>query len=205
MVDEQIRSRGVKDERVLQAMEVVPRERFVRPQDAAQAFSDRALPIGDGQTISQPFMVAGMTAALKLEPHHRVLEIGTGSGYQTAVLAELAEHVYTVERIAALSDKAKDLLASIGVNNVTYHVTDGTMGWPKHAPFDRILVTAGAPTVPQSLVEQLAEQGRLVIPVGDRKQLILTIVDKHADAIREHPTFACRFVKLIGEQGWSQA
>jgi len=203
MVDDQIRARGIKDARVLEAMERVPREKFVPADQVAYAFADRALSVGLGQTISQPFMVAAMTAALQLKPHHRVLEVGTGSGYQTALLAQLAALVFTIERLEPLLNAARERLASLGIVNVHYRVGDGSLGWPEAAPFDRIIVTAGAPEVPPSLVEQLAEAGRLVIPVGRQDEQTLTVVERSAGRARETPGLACRFVKLIGRQGWS--
>ena len=204
MVDEQIRSRGITDERVLAAMEHVPREKFVPPDQATQAFSDQALAIAFGQTISQPFVVAAMTAALRLEPHHRVLEIGTGSGYQTAILAFLAAQIYTIERLEPLSNAARELLTSLGIHNVFYHVGDGSLGWRQFAPFDRIIVTAAAPEVPKSLVDQLIDGGQLVIPVGGPTEQTLTIIERAGTTTREKPSFPCRFVKLIGQEAWAE-
>jgi len=203
MVDEQIRRRGITDPRVLRVMELTPRERFVLPQAADQAFADQALPIECRQTISQPYMVAAMTTLLKLQPHHRVLEIGTGSGYQTAVLAQLCRTVYTIERLPLLTEMAHATLHELGIHNVVYRVGDGTLGWPEEAPFDRIIVTAGAPAEPPpALLEQLAESGRMVIPVGSESDQILTVIDRAHGRFHEHPQFPCRFVKLIGQQGW---
>jgi protein-L-isoaspartate(D-aspartate) O-methyltransferase len=203
MVDEQIRRRGIGDPRVLRVMELTPRERFVAPQASGQAFADQALPIECRQTISQPYMVAAMTTLLRVQPHHRVLEIGTGSGYQTAVLAQLCQTVYTVERLPLLTETAHATLHELGIHNVVYRVGDGTLGWPEEAPFDRIIVTAGAPPeIPPALLEQLAEGGRLVIPVGGETDQILTAVDRVQGRFHEHPQFPCRFVKLIGRQGW---
>ncbi len=202
MVENQIRSRGIHDERVLLAMEEIPRERFVPAESGSEAFSDRALPIDCRQTISQPFMVAAMTQCLHLDSSLRVLEIGTGSGYQTAILARLAGRVYTIERIAPLLESARERLAALGVFNVQYRLGDGTAGWPEEAPFDCILVTAGAPDIPPPLVDQLAEGGRLVIPVGNESDQTLTIADKQAGRVIEHPQFGCRFVKLLGREGW---
>jgi protein-L-isoaspartate(D-aspartate) O-methyltransferase len=186
-------------------MERVPRERFVQSKEAGDAFSDRALPIDCGQTISQPYMVASMTEHLRVESRHRVLEIGTGSGYQAAILARLASHVYTVERLAPLQAAARDLLTALGVDNVSYHVGDGSLGWPAHAPYDRIMVTAGAPDVPRALVEQLVDGGLLVIPVGPEGEQTLTVVERVGSRTRERPQYACRFVKLVGQQAWPQA
>ena len=204
MVERQIRARGVKDPRVLEAMERVQRERFVPAEQVGLAFTDKALAIACGQTISQPFMVAAMTAKLAVAPHHRVLEIGTGSGYQTAILARLAHHVYTVERIGPLQRAARALLESLGVTNVSYRVGDGSVGWPEHAPYDRIIVTAGAPEIPPSLVDSLTRTGRLVIPVGAHEEQTLTVIDRTDTGTRERPSFACRFVKLLGREAWSE-
>jgi len=204
MVQTQIRARGITDPRVLEAMETVPRERFVLPEDAADAFTDRALSIACGQTISQPYMVASMTDALHAQPHHRVLEIGTGSGYQAAILARLAAHVYTIERLAPLQEDAERLLKVLGYTNISYRVGDGSLGWPEEAPFDGIIVTAGAPRIPQALIDQLADGGRLVIPVGDTIEQTLTIVERTGDRTREMPQYPCRFVRLLGQQGWSE-
>ncbi len=204
MIEKQIRARGIRDERILDALRQVPRERFCLPEDQAAAFDDRAMAIGCGQTISQPFIVAAMTAALQLRPEHRVLEIGTGSGYQTAVLAKLCTRVYTIERMEALSATAAELLASLGLENIRYRVGDGTLGWPEEGPFDRIMVTAGAPEIPGALVSQLKEDGRMVIPVGASDEQTLTVLDRRGGRLHEIPQFACRFVKLIGEEGWRE-
>lgn len=204
MIDEQIRGRGIDDPRVLAAMEEVPRELFVSPDKRDAAFSDAALPIACGQTISQPYIVAYMTACLEVEPHHRVLEVGTGSGYQTAVLARLAGEVYTIERVGPLLSAAKTLLESLGVHNVHYLEGDGSLGWREFAPFDRIMVTAAAPRVPESLVRQLSEGGRLVIPVGGHSQQTLTLVRIENGRTIETPSLPVRFVKLVGDQAWSE-
>ncbi|MBN1490741.1 MAG: protein-L-isoaspartate(D-aspartate) O-methyltransferase [Phycisphaerae bacterium] len=204
MVAEQIEARGIKDERVLAAMREVPRERFVDADQRVCAFEDRALPIEAGQTVSQPYMVAAMTEALTVGPTHRVLEIGTGSGYQTAILARLAAEVYTIERLEALSRRAQALLGALDAENVRYHVGDGTLGWPEAAPFDRILVTAGAPDVPRPLVDQLIDGGRLVVPVGRSGTQTLTIVTRLGGRTSERLLMGCRFVPLIGEAGWAE-
>jgi protein-L-isoaspartate(D-aspartate) O-methyltransferase len=204
MVDEQIRARGVRNERVLRVMEEIPRERFLPASQVQNAFADAAVPIGAGQTLSQPYMVAAMTAQLDPQAHQRILEIGTGSGYQTAVLARLAGEVYTIERIGSLQDAARELLALLEIQNVRYKVGDGSQGWPEEAPFDGIIVTAGAPELPQPLVEQLAEGGRLVIPVGGLAEQTLTTVIRRGNRTVEMPGFPCRFVKLIGHEGWPE-
>jgi protein-L-isoaspartate(D-aspartate) O-methyltransferase len=203
MVDEQIRGRGIDDPRVLAAMEEVPRELFVPHEKRDAAFSDGALPLGCGQTISQPYVVAYMTACLEVQAHHRVLEVGTGSGYQTAVLARLAAEVYTIERVGALLSAARALLNSLGVGNVRSREGDGSLGWPEFAPFDRIMVTAAAPRVPESLVRQLGEGGRLVIPVGGVAQQTLTLIRLENGRVIETPRLPVRFVKLVGDQAWS--
>jgi protein-L-isoaspartate(D-aspartate) O-methyltransferase len=205
MVDEQIRARGIRDGRVLAAMVEVPRERFLPPEQGAQAFSDAAVAIGLGQTISQPYMVAAMTVQLELQQCRRVLEVGTGSGYQAAVLSRLVEEVYTVERIGRLQEQARALLEELGCHNIQYRVGDGSLGWPEAAPFDGIIVTAAPPAVPRPLLDQLAEGGRLVVPVGDRSEQVLTTIRKSAGRTVEMPGMPCRFVRLIGVEGWPEA
>jgi protein-L-isoaspartate(D-aspartate) O-methyltransferase len=202
MVDTQIEFRGVTDPRVLTAMRRVPRHRFVPRGQWDQAYNDYPLPIGEDQTISQPYIVALMTEALELKEGDRVLEIGTGSGYQAAVLAELAAEVYSIDRLASLAEKAQKVLAELGYKNFHVRVGDGTLGWPEEAPFDAILVTAGAPQVPRPLVEQLALEGRLVIPVGDRFSQTLTRVRKTKEGVKYDYLGGCRFVRLIGQYGW---
>jgi len=205
MVDEQLAARGIKDRRVLSAMGRVPRHLFVEDALRDRAYGDHALPIGDQQTISQPYMVALMTDSLALKGTERVLEIGTGSGYQTAVLAELAARVYSIERIAGLAAKARSLLASLGCRNVTIKVSDGSYGWKEEAPFDAILVTAGSPEVPTPLTDQLKEGGRMVIPVGDRTTQTLKRVTKTPAGIEVAALTGCVFVPLIGGHGWGDA
>ncbi len=183
-------------------MEEVPRELFVAPGQKDRAFFDGALPIACGQTISQPYIVAFMTACLEIEPHHRVLEIGTGSGYQTAVLARLAGEVYTIERVESLLTTAKALLDSLCFQSIRYRLGDGSLGWPEFAPFDRVIVTAAAPRVPKTLVEQLIDGGRLMIPVGGEQEQTLVLVKMEKGRVIETPRLACRFVKLIGDQAW---
>ena len=204
-IDEQLVARGIGDPRVLDAMRRVPRELFVPAASRPLAYTDRALPIGSGQTISQPFMVAAMTEALMLEGTEHVLEIGTGSGYQAAILAELAAHVVTVERRPELANAARATLASLGYQNVEVVVGDGTLGLGDRAPFDRILVTAGAPHVPEALTRQLSGQrGRLVIPVGTPAQQWLTIVVRDGDRLTETSGDSCVFVRLLGRDAWPE-
>jgi protein-L-isoaspartate(D-aspartate) O-methyltransferase len=204
MVAELVR-RGITDQRVIGAMQEIPRHIFVEEAMAAQAYSDTSLPIGEKQTISQPYIVAKMTQMLELSGKERVLELGTGSGYQAAVLATLAGRVCTVERIRPLALKARKALDSLRLLNVNLKIGDGTDGWPEEAPFDAILVTAGAPEVPQCLIDQLAPGGRLVIPVGDKVDQQLVLVRKKEDGtVERHGSDGCRFVKLIGKNGWSE-
>ena len=203
MVQAEVIGRGVADRRVIDAMLAIPRHIFVEEAMASQAYSDSPLPIGEKQTISQPFIVAKMTEMLELTGRERVLELGTGSGYQAAVLATLADRVYTVERIRPLALKARRALDSLGLLNVNLKIGDGTAGWPEEAPFDAILVTAGAPYLPDCLIEQLAPGGRLVIPVGDRNDQRLVRVRKHQDgSVVKEESIDCRFVRLIGKNGW---
>jgi protein-L-isoaspartate(D-aspartate) O-methyltransferase len=202
MIERQCRARGINDERVLAVMAEIPRERFVAPELADNAYSDQALPIGHAQTISQPYIVALMTAELGLTGNEVVLEVGTGSGYQTAILARLSRHVHTIERVADLAHEAEHRLSELGIANVMFHVGDGSAGWPKGGPYDRIIVTAGAPSVPEALVEQLMPGGRLVIPVGDADTQTLVVVERQHNRRIERPLIPCRFVKLIGADGW---
>jgi protein-L-isoaspartate(D-aspartate) O-methyltransferase len=202
MVETQIKRRGVLDPRVLAAMAKVPRHRFIPRHLWEQAYSDYPLPIGEEQTISQPYIVALMTEALELSGPEKVLELGTGSGYQAAVLGELAAEVFSIERISSLARVAEQVLASLGYANVHVIVADGTLGWSAEAPFDAILVTAGSPQVPPPLLDQLAMGGRLVIPVGDRYTQTLTRVRRTPDGLKHEYLGGCRFVKLIGRHGW---
>jgi protein-L-isoaspartate(D-aspartate) O-methyltransferase len=203
MVDKDIVPRGVKDHRVLEAMRKVPRHLFVGATQRMSAYEDHPLPIGEGQTISQPFMVAMMTEALLLEGKESVLEIGTGSGYQTAILAELAARVYSIERIPSLTGKARTVLDSLGYKNILVKLSDGTVGWQEYAPYDRILVTAGAPQVPGPLLEQLAPGGILVIPVGPNSiQELVRIRKKENGSTVEEKMGGCVFVRLVGKHGW---
>src|SRR5262249_51463204 len=203
-IDEQLVARGITDRRVLDAMVRVRRDAFV-PHEARNAYADRALPIGGGQAISQAFMVAAMTEALQLTGTEHVLDVGTGSGYQAAVLAELARDVITIERRPELASAARTTLAALGYTNITVVVGDGTLGSAAHAPFDAILVAAGAPRVPEALTTQLAENGgRLVIPVGAPDHQTLRVVTRQGDRFSEVSGVACVFVPLIGAQGWPE-
>ncbi|SNR61034.1 protein-L-isoaspartate(D-aspartate) O-methyltransferase [Humidesulfovibrio mexicanus] len=203
MVSEQLVSRGIKDARVLAVMGELPRHLFVEEALARQAYMDAPLPIGEGQTISQPYIVALMSELLMVEPGMKVLEIGTGSGYQSAVLAKLGADVYTVERIPKLCTRARERLLSLGLFNIHVKQDDGTLGWPSAAPFDRIIVTAGGPEVPAPLVEQLAEDGRLVIPVGSsRRSQRLILVERQPDGPQWSEVCPVAFVDLVGEHGW---
>jgi protein-L-isoaspartate(D-aspartate) O-methyltransferase len=204
MLRRQLRGRGIVDLRVLRAMEKVPRERFVSPLNSDEAYADRALPIGYGQTISQPYIVALMTEAMELQGAETVLEIGTGSGYQTAVLAELAGEVLSIERLPLLADEARRTLAELGYGNVTIRTGDGTLGWPERAPFDRIIATAMAAECPPALFDQLAEGGILVIPLGDRDAQILEAIRKVNGRRQSTALSGCRFVPLIGRHGWPE-
>jgi len=202
---ESLRRGGIKDQRVLDVMAEIPRHFFVPEALRHQAYSDDvSIHIGEGQTISQPRIVALMTEAARIEPGDRVLEIGTGSGYQAAVLAGLARFVFTVERVASLARQAKSVLDHIGVENVSVKVMDGTLGWRAQAPFDAIIVTAGAPEVPAPLVEQLADGGRLVVPVGPRETQVLRIVERRGDRTVGHELKGACFVPLIGRHGWEE-
>lgn len=203
MVEHQLVSRGIKSDRVLDAMRKVPRHLFVDGSLQDGAYDDCPIPIGEGQTISQPYMVALMTELLDLSDEGSVLEIGTGSGYQTAILAEVAKQVYTIERIPTLAERAMRVLEQLEYNNIQIRIGDGTLGWSDHAPYDGIIVTAGAPSVPEVLIEQLAENGKLVIPVGDRFSQILQIMTKQDNRIETKTSCHCVFVKLIGKNGWS--
>ncbi len=204
MVAEQLEARGIADQAVLGALRRVPRELFVPAHQRAFAYSDGALPIECGQTISQPYMVARMTELLAPRPEHVVLEIGTGSGYQTAILACLVRHVYTIEWHLKLMNQAAQRLSELGISNVTYRCADGSIGWPERAPFDGILVTAGAPDVPAELCEQLAAGGRLVIPVGPSCDQTLICVQRQPQGFKRDEIMKCRFVKLLGQAGWRE-
>jgi len=205
MVDSQIRSRGIRDERLLKAMELIPRHIFVDEGLADQAYNDNPLPIGEGQTISQPYMVALMTEALELKGGEKVLEIGTGSGYQSAILSKLADRVFSIEKIASLAGRARSILDLLGCFNVLTRVGDGSYGWRGEAPFDGIIVTAGAPDIPMPILEQLTIGGSLVIPVGSLSSqtlLRLTRLSEDIEDVKREDLGGCRFVSLIGEYGW---
>jgi protein-L-isoaspartate(D-aspartate) O-methyltransferase len=204
MVETQLRARGIRDKRVLEAMSKVLRHLFLEESLRRQAYEDHALPIAEKQTISQPYIVALMTEALELKGTEKVLEIGTGSGYQAAILAELAEQVFSVERIESLANEARKLLEKLGYRNITIEVFDGTCGWKEESPFDAIIVTAGSPRVPQPLIDQLKIKGRLVIPVGEVYSQMLLKITKEAKGSRQQDMGGCRFVKLLGEHGWKE-
>jgi protein-L-isoaspartate(D-aspartate) O-methyltransferase len=207
MVETQIRARGIRDERVLKAMETIPRHLFVDEGLIEQAYSDSPLPIGEHQTISQPYIVALMTEALELKGGEKVLEIGTGSGYQTAILADLADRVFSIERVASLAARARKILDKLNFYNVAIRVGDGSYGWREESPFDGIIVTAAAPDVPRHLLDQLAVGGRMVIPIGGREvQTLYQLIRsrENPQEIIKEDLGGCRFVSLIGESGWKR-
>jgi protein-L-isoaspartate(D-aspartate) O-methyltransferase len=199
-----LREKGISDERVLEGFRKVPRHRFVDGAMYAQAYDDNALPIGLGQTISQPYVVALMTQLLQLKTDEKILEIGTGSGFQAAILAQFSRRVFTIERHRQLGEKARILLREMGFANITFKVGDGTRGWAQHAPFDKIIVTAGAPAVPADLVKQLAPGGRLIVPTGERQYQELQIYDATPEGIVQHSAGAVVFVPLVGRDGWEK-
>jgi protein-L-isoaspartate(D-aspartate) O-methyltransferase len=204
MVRRQIEARGITDKNVLQAMLTVPRHLFVSEALRDQAYGDYPLPIGEQQTISQPYIVAEMTQALELGPNDRVLEIGTGSGYQAAVLAKIAYRVYTIERIRSLFMQARAIFDRLRYFNIVTRYSDGTNGWEDEAPFDAIIVTAGAPEVPETLVNQMSQGGRLVLPVGNQHSQDLTKITRDRHGLHQTNLGGCRFVKLVGEHGWQE-
>jgi protein-L-isoaspartate(D-aspartate) O-methyltransferase len=202
MVEQQLRRRGIHDERVLRAMEEVPRHEFIPEARRYRAYQDEPVPIGEEQTISQPYIVAVMTQLLAVEPENTVLEVGTGTGYQAAVLSRLARQVYTVERHTSLADTAREIFQRLGYENIDVVVGDGTRGLPERAPYDRILVAAAAPSVPAPLIDQLAEDGRIIIPVGTSDIQVLQLIRKNQGQIFTSNLEGCRFVPLIGEGGF---
>lgn len=204
MIEKQLRRRGIRDAAVLAAMTAVPRHEFVADELRSHAYEDVPLPIGGGQTISQPYIVAAMTAALHLQLGDRVLEIGTGCGYQAAVLSRLAKEVFTIERRPELASAASEKLAQLGYGNAHVHCGDGTLGLSEFAPFDAILVGAAAPSVPKPLLSQLAECGRMILPIGDTQNQELRLVEKHGDAFSTKMLEGCRFVPLLGYHGWQE-
>jgi protein-L-isoaspartate(D-aspartate) O-methyltransferase len=204
MVENQIIRRGIKDKKVIDAFLKVPRDEFVPENLKEYAYEDSPLPIGEGQTISQPYIVALMTESLKLNGKEKILEIGTGSGYQSAILAEIGCKVYSVERIEALARRAEEILTKLGYK-VNIKIGDGTLGWEEFSPYDRIIVTAASPEIPEPLIEQLSEnEGRLIIPVGDRYIQDLILLIKTKDKIEKFNLGGCQFVPLIGKKGWEK-
>ncbi|HEY5087109.1 MAG TPA: protein-L-isoaspartate(D-aspartate) O-methyltransferase [Gemmatimonadaceae bacterium] len=199
---ELLQEQGIRDLAVLHAIDEIPRHRFVPTGVRHRAYEDSPLPIGSGQTISQPMIHARYLELLRLTGNEKALEIGTGSGYQTALLARMAAQVFSVERIGALLDRARDVLGEIGVRNVSFLLGDGTLGWRKYSPYDAILVSAAAPTVPPAFTEQLAEGGRLVIPLGDRDEQILNVITRRGDALEQVEAGPVRFVPLLGKESW---
>ena len=204
MVRNQLIPRGITDKRVLKAMGKIQRHLFMDEALVGEAYNDHPLPIGHKQTISQPYIVALMTQALELTGNEKTLEIGTGSGYQTAVLAELSSRVYTIERIRALMERARHMLQELGYTNVLFKSYDGTLGWEEYSPYDAIIITAGAPAVPEPLLEQLAEGGRMIVPVGDKFSQELIKITRRKDSYDKKSLGGCRFVDLIGAHGWKE-
>jgi protein-L-isoaspartate(D-aspartate) O-methyltransferase len=205
MVENQLLSRGIKDPRVIAAMRKVPRHLFLDEALWPEAYEDHPVPIGEKQTISQPFIVALMTEALKLSGMEKILEVGTGSGYQAAVLAELAEQVYSIERLPSIAKRARRILDELKYANIVITIGDGTLGWKEHSPYDGIIVTAASPYPPKTLLEQLKMGGRLIIPIGDEFTQDLTLYRKEGEEDYSKKSYGgCRFVKLIGEQGWRE-
>jgi protein-L-isoaspartate(D-aspartate) O-methyltransferase len=205
MIDSQLKSRGISSLEVLRAMSVVPREKFVSSEFIEAAYNDGPLSIGSGQSISQPYMVAMMTEALMLRKNDKVLEIGTGSGYQAAVLQEISSHIYSIEKICSLAENAKTLLGSLGYSDIVIKVGDGTLGWPEEAPFDAIIVTSGSPSVPETLMSQLADNGRMIIPVGSMTHQRIIRITRTEGNFNKEELLSCVFVPLIGEHGWRES
>lgn len=204
MVEEQLMPRGIKDQKVLDIFSKVERHKFIPEDLRTSAYADFPVPIGEGQTISQPYIVALMTECLGLTGEEKVLEIGTGSGYQTAILAELAKEVYSIERFPALVKKAQNLLNELGFANIKIRCADGTLGWPEAAPFDRIIITAASPRIPLPLSEQLKENGKMVLPLGETFSQVLTQVEKKDNKLQSIQVCACVFVPLVGKYGWQK-
>jgi protein-L-isoaspartate(D-aspartate) O-methyltransferase len=204
MIEEQLLERGIKDLALMEVMSRVPRHLFVDSSLQQRAYGDCPLPIGENQTISQPYIVASMTEALQLKGEERVLEIGTGSGYQTAILAEMASQVFTIERIRPIVQKTKVLLNSLMYENIIFKVFDGTYGWRDQSPFDAILISAATPSIPTALIEQLADKGRLVAPVGGRESQKLTVLSKVGSRLVSREKESCKFVPLIGKFAWPE-
>lgn len=204
MIEEQLKKRGINDERLLDAFRANPRHLFVPEDQKSRAYADRPLPIGEGQTISQPYIVALMTDLLAVDPDDHVLEIGTGSGYQTAILATLGETVYTIEKKGRLQERAREIHRDLGLENIRYRIGDGTRGWSEHAPFEKIIGTGSVPEVPESLINQLNDPGRLVIPAGARRQQRVVLLVKEGESIRREKNVYCSFLPLIGEEGWDK-
>jgi len=202
MLEKQLRRRGINDEKVLAAMDAVPRHEFVPAEFRERAYEDAPLPIGDGQTISQPYIVAAMTAALRIKASDRILEIGTGCGYQAAILSRLGKEVFSVERRPKLAAEASKRLGELGYANVHVHCGDGTLGLPEFAPCDAILVAAAAPSVPKPLLVQLAEGGRMILPIGDEENQVLQLIEKLGNTVLTNTLEGCRFVPLVGYHGW---
>ncbi len=204
MVKKQLIPRGITDKKVLAAMGKIQRHLFMEEALVGEAYNDHPLPIGHKQTISQPYIVALMTQALELTGNEKTLEIGTGSGYQTAVLAELSSRVYTIERIRVLMERARHMLQELGYTNVLFKSYDGTLGWEEYSPYDAIIITAGAPAVPEPLLEQLADGGRMIVPVGDKFSQELIRITRRKDSFDKKSLGGCRFVDLIGAHGWKE-
>jgi len=202
MLETQLRVRGITDEKVLEVFLRTPREKFVASQFAENAYEDRPLPIGKNQTISQPYMVALMTQCLHPHKEDRILEIGTGSGYQAAILSQLVKHVYTIETIPELAHKAEALFKELGYANISVFTQDGSEGLASHSPFDKIIVTAGAPYLPKALVEQVKEEGTIIIPIGDSYSQMLKVIKKTGNAVVDEDVCSCVFVPLVGKYGW---
>ena len=202
MVDKQLRARRINHEGVLNAFATIPRELFVPPDQFSEAYADHPIPIGHGQTISQPYIVALMIQELDPKPAHRILDVGAGSGYQTAILTSLVKHVYAIERLEELTEKAINTLARLNVTNVTIWTGDGSLGYPEEAPFDGIICGASAPEVPQPWIDQLSDGGRIVTPIGEKNTQVLICLEKHGNEIRRRKLCDVRFVKLIGQKGW---